>query len=153
MWHSYIFKICCKFWHRIPLSCQKKVLKKTKNMTSKWGFVWSADLLPYTYSDIYSAEKGFTVESVTIKAGCRKCKYFLRIQIKDIFGWYLPQEGGFYEKRYFLSFISARAKWPTHKISDFTEPPFMFFVNNFSNIWHKWSDPNINNKLLEVLHH
>ena len=29
----------------------------------------------------------------------------------------------------------------------------MFFVNNFSNIWHNASNPNINHKHFAVLHH
>ena len=29
----------------------------------------------------------------------------------------------------------------------------MFFANNLSNIWQIWSNPNINHKLLAVLHH
>ena len=61
-------------------------------------------------------------------------KYFLTINLKKIFGRYLPHEGGLWEKCYFQIFCSARANWPTHKISDFSDPPFMFFVNNFTNI-------------------
>ena len=81
------------------------------------------------------------------------CKYFLKIYLKEIFGRYLPHKGGLWEKRYFLLFFSARANWPTHKISDFSEPPFMFFANNFSNIWHIWSNPKIDHKMLTVWHH
>ena len=57
------------------------------------------------------------------------------------------------EKNAIFYFYSARANWPTHKISDFSEPPFMFFAYNFSNIWHMWSNPKINHKLLTVLYH
>ena len=30
MWHSYILRKCCKFWHSTPLSCQKRCSKKQK---------------------------------------------------------------------------------------------------------------------------
>ena len=30
MWHSYIFRKCCKFWQSTPLSCQKRCSKKQK---------------------------------------------------------------------------------------------------------------------------
>ena len=30
MWHSYIFRKCCKFWHHTPLSCQKRCSKIQK---------------------------------------------------------------------------------------------------------------------------
>ena len=66
------------------------------------------------------------------------CKYFLTIKLKEIFGRYLPHEGGLRQKNYFLLFFSARANWLTHRISDLSDPPFMFFANNFSNIWHNF---------------
>ena len=31
-------------------------------------------------------------------------------------------------KKLFSTFFSAQANWPTHKISDFTDPPFMFLA-------------------------
>ena len=80
-------------------------------------------------------------------------KYFLKIMLKEIFDRYLPHEGGLRRKRYFLLFFSAQPNWPTHKISDWSDPPFMFFANNLSNIWHIWLNPNINHKHLAVLHH
>ena len=68
-------------------------------------------------------------------------KYFLTIKLKEIFGRYLPLEGGLWQKCYFQIFCSAWANWPTHKISDLSDPPFMFFANNFANIWCIWSNP------------
>ena len=50
MWHSYIFRKCCKYWHSIPISCQKKVLKNTKNMTSNSCSVRPEKFHPYTYT-------------------------------------------------------------------------------------------------------
>ena len=37
-------------------------------------------------------------------------KYFRTINLKKIFGWYLPHEGGLWEKCYFQIFCSTRAK-------------------------------------------
>ena len=50
MWRLYIFRKGCKFWPREPISCQKTSSKIQKNMTPKWGFVRSADFLPYIWA-------------------------------------------------------------------------------------------------------
>ena len=47
MWHSYIFRKCCKFWHCTPLSSQKMCSKKTKNMTSNSCSVRPEKFHPY----------------------------------------------------------------------------------------------------------
>ena len=39
MWHSYIFRKCCKFWHHTPLSCQKRCSKIQK--------IWHRNEAPY----------------------------------------------------------------------------------------------------------
>ena len=39
MWHSYIFRKCCKFWHHTPLSCQKRCSKIQK--------IWHKNEAPY----------------------------------------------------------------------------------------------------------
>ena len=39
MWHSYIFRKCCKFWHHTPLSCQKRCSKIQK--------IWHQNEAPY----------------------------------------------------------------------------------------------------------
>ena len=39
MWHSYIFRKCCKFWHHTPLSCQKRCSKIQK--------IWHLNEAPY----------------------------------------------------------------------------------------------------------
>ena len=68
-------------------------------------------------------------------------KYFLTIKLKEIFGRYLPHEGGLRQNCYFLLFFSAHPNWWTHKISDLTDPPFMFFANNLANICRIRSNP------------
>ena len=64
-------------------------------------------------------------------------KYFLTINLRKIFGRYLPHEGGLWEKCYFQIFCSARANWPTHKISDFSDPP-SFFLRITLQIFEKY---------------
>ena len=80
-------------------------------------------------------------------------KYFLTINLKKIFGRYLPHEGGFWEKCNFQIFCSARANWPTHKISDFSDPPFMFFCELLYKYLKNMIKPKINHKLFRVWHH
>ena len=77
--------------------------------------------------------------NVSLKSDCKYFRtYFQMKMVKKIFVRYLPHEGGLWQKCYFLLFFLAQADWPTHKISDLSDPPFMFFANNFANIWHIW---------------
>ena len=74
--------------------------------------------------------------NVSLKSDCKYFRtYFQMKMVKKIFVRYLPHEGGLWQKCYFLLFLLAQADWPTHKISDLSDPPFMFFANNFANIW------------------
>ena len=77
-------------------------------------------------------------------------RYILKKYLDDI----CPIKGASEKNAIFYFFSRHKLIGQHTKMSDFSDPPScFFFANRFSNIWNIWWSPNINHKLLVVLHH
>ena len=148
-WKRCKLEIWARFSTQPPFSWAFIISDKIFRFQSFWSFTFKKNLGPSSsFSPIYfcfnyfrqniNALCDWNLEDQLNVALKSNSKYFRWLSRWKIFGRYLHQEGLHWEKCYFLLFFSARPNWWTHKISDFSDPTFMFFANNFANIWHIW---------------
>ena len=73
MWHSYIFRKCCKFWHHTPLSCQKRCSKIQK--------MWHRNEAPYGQQISSHMERFITCSGMTFsEVNLNLCQKALKLQ-------------------------------------------------------------------------
>ena len=78
MWHSYIFRKCCKFWHHTPLSCQKRCSKIQK--------IWHQNEAPY-------ALRNFTHMCIALVYRIALLLHLLHVYCTRVFSSHLLHHG------------------------------------------------------------